>query len=232
MLKTLTPFIPRPIRRLVRAGLKPFKSKYDWEFEWQQYQWLGLWKTPEVKAKCLEYWRSFRHLDDIKRIVHFDDNTTVLDVGCGLSSVLHYLPGKRVGVDPLGDRYKTIYEYPFEVVCSKGEQLPFAPEAFDVAFSSNCIDHTSNPNEVLGQIKRVLKASGHFVLTCEVFAEDVGARNQGHPHSMTYSRLRELVMRHFRIVAEWNEPWYGMLGFCLGDPPTEQREYIFILTKP
>ena len=104
-----------------------FVNKYDWEFKWQKDLWLDLWKTQAVQDKCLEYWRAFRHLDDIRSIINFNEHTNVLDVGCGLSSVLHYLPGKRVGVDPLADRYKAIYKYPFEVVLANGEQLPFAP---------------------------------------------------------------------------------------------------------
>jgi SAM-dependent methyltransferase len=232
MLQALKPYIPHQIRRLLRAGLATFEDKSDWEFKWQKYSWVDLWKSPEVKAKCLEYWRRFRHLDDIKRIIPFDNNTTVLDVGCGIGSVLHYLPGNRTGVDPLGERYKTIYDYPFEVVTAPGERLPFSSEIFDVVFSSNCIDHTTDPDEVLKQIKRVLKSDGHFVLTCEVFSDDLGARNKAHPHSMTENRLRNLAMRHFKILAEWNEPWYGMRGYCLGEPPTDQREFIFILQKP
>ena len=69
------------------------------------------------------------------------------------------------------------------------------------------------------------------MLTCEIFNEDLGARNQAHPHSMTGVHLRELAMRHFRIIAEWNEPWYGMRGFCLGEQATGQREQIFVLAK-
>lgn len=231
MLQKLKPFVPRPIKRLVRRGLDAMKSKYDWEFEWQRDEWLTLWNTPEVQAKCLEYWKRFRHLDEIRRIVNLDQRTKVLDVGCGFSSVLHYLPGERIGIDPLADRYRAVYNYPFEVMRSTGERLPFAAGSFDAVFSSNCIDHTDNPDEVLRQIGRVLKADGKCVLTCEVFAQDVGARNLGHPHSMTEQSLRQLVTRHFRIVAEWNEPWYGMLGYCVGDEPTKQREYVFVLAR-
>src|ERR1700736_4703938 len=98
--QTLESLIPRPIRRFVKGGLDSFKDKYTWEFEWQRDEWLDLWKTQEIQDKCLEYWRRFRHFDGIKSIVHFDGDSSILDVGCGLSSVLHFLPGRRVGVDP------------------------------------------------------------------------------------------------------------------------------------
>src|SRR5690348_16430179 len=121
----LRSLLPKPLRRLGSRVLDRLGSrsnqKSNWEFEWQQMQWLELWKTPEVQAKCLEYWQQFRHLNDIRALVPLSEETRILDVGCGLSSVLHYLPGHRTGVDPLGKRYRSIYVYPFEVLAAPGE---------------------------------------------------------------------------------------------------------------
>src|SRR5205814_9711167 len=124
-------------------------------------------------------------LDDIKDLAAIDDDSEILDVGCGLSSVLHFVPGRRTGADPLGDRYRSIYQYPFEVVQAPGESLPFDDDRFDVVFSSNCLDHTSDPEQVLVEIRRVLRPGGHFALTAEIYPEDLGERNLGHPHTFT-----------------------------------------------
>lgn len=205
-------------------------NKEDWEFWWQQTQWLKLWQKSKTQEACKEYWQKFRHLDDIIGIVAPTASTRILDVGCGISSVLHFLPGVRVGVDPLGDRYRSIYRYPFEVLAAPGESLPFEGNAFDAVFCSNCIDHTEHPSEVIREVRRVLCAGGYFVLTCEVFAEDLGSRNVGHPHSMTEESLLSLVGQ-FTVVRHWISPWYGMRDYALGRGPTAQNEHILVLRR-
>lgn len=238
MFNNLLTKLSPPVTRFARSALRPFTKsetleaarKEEWEFSWQETQWLGLWKTPEVKAKCLEYWKIYRHLDDILAEVHLTDESNVLDVGCGLSSVLHYLPGRRVGVDPLGVRYKHIYDYPFEVVGAPGENIPFPDEFFDDVFCSNCIDHTSAPAKVIEEVLRVLCPGGHFVLTCEIFPSDLGVRNAAHPHSFTVDRLLAFSLG-FKLLKHWVSPWYGLRGYVLGEKPTGQQEHILLLQK-
>lgn len=239
MTRFITPFkrlVPSGIKRAAKRvlGMQNLSNeptdKADWEFWWQQTQWLELWKRPEIQAKCLEYWRKFRHYDEIRSLVPLDDSSRILDVGCGLSSVLHWLPGERNGVDPLGDRYKTIWKYPFEVIGASGERLPFPDEKFDAAFCSNCIDHVTNPAGVMGEVRRVLKPDGLFILTCEVFEQDLGERNAAHPWSMTKEKLLGLAER-FTLERHWQSPWYGMRNYVLGGNPTEQTEHILLLRR-
>ena len=209
------------------------RRKEDWEFRWQSAKWAALFREPANQAKCEEYWVRYRHLDDIRRLVPMDERTSILDVGCGISTVLHFLPGRRVGVDPLGDRYKAIYDYPKELDIRRGyaERLPGGDGSFDVVFCSNCIDHTSDPAQGIAEIARVLRPGGHFVLTCEVFDEDPGVRNAGHPHGITAEKLRALVAG-FEPVAAWDAPWIGLRAYVLGEPATSQREHVLLVRKP
>lgn len=234
--------IPVPVktalRRLVGAGAAPTRdpeplNKLEWEFDWQCRNWLRLWQSPAVQAKCLEYWRRYRFLDDILREAPINEHSRVLDVGCGLSSVLHFLPGLRVAIDPLAHRYASVYHYPSGILplTAMGEDLPFRDASFDRIFSSNCIDHTESPERTLAEIARVMTPEGRCALTCEVFAADHGIRNAGHPHSLTFERLRDLVGA-FRVVGHWDSAWYGLRKYVLGEEPTEQREHIFLLAKP
>lgn len=231
---SLRAVLPRPIRRLGRRVIYRLKSnlhKDDCQFDWQKNQWLQLWMTPEIQAKCLEYWKRFRHLDDIRAEVPMSAGTRILDVGCGLSSVLHFLPGRRTGVDPLAKGYQSLYDYPFEVVTAPGESLPWPDGEFDVVFCSCCIDQVTNPDKVIAEIRRVIRPGGHFILTCEVFAEDGGARDAAHPHSITAEKLRDLG-EGFSILQSWSSPWYGMRNYALGLAPTAQLEHILLFRKP
>lgn len=209
------------------------EQKEDLEFEWQCNEWCGLYRDPENKKKVLEYWVNYRYLDEIRKRVVFNDESFILDVGCGISTVLHYLPGHRYGIDPLADRYKTIYDYPndIDIRAAYGEFIPFTNCFFDVVFSSNCIDHTNDPRQAIAEIWRVLKPGGHFILTCEVFQTDIGRRDSAHPYSMTLDKLHMLI-KEFQIVAHWDSPWVGLKNYIVGKPPSEQREYIFLLKKP
>ena len=209
------------------------KRKEDWEFRWQSAKWAELFREPAHQAKCLEYWVRHRHLDDIRALVPMGPETSILDVGCGISTVLHFLPGKRFGVDPLGDRYKAIYRYPpdLDIRRAYAESLPFPDRTFDVVFCSNCIDHVTDPAKAIDEIDRVLRPGGRLVLTCEVFDEDPGVRNAGHPHGLTAEKLFALVSR-FTPVAAWDSPWIGLRAYVLGEPATAQREHILLVAKP
>lgn len=178
----------------------------------------------------LEYWRQFRFLDEILRVVQPTHNSRSLDVGCGISTVLQYLPGYRFGIDPLADKYRAIYNYPNDISIQRayGEDIPFEDNAFDFVVCSNCIDHTADPVQAIREIQRVLRNTGYFVLTCEVFSQSKGRRNTAHPHSMTEESLLQLVDR-FALIRHWDSPWFGLQGYVVGDSPTSRREHIVLL---
>jgi SAM-dependent methyltransferase len=208
------------------------RRKERWEFKWQANAWAPLARDPANQAKCHRYWIEYRHLDDIRALVPMDASTRVLDVGCGITGVLHFVPGRRVGVDPLAERYKTVYTYPPEIEIRKAyaESLPFEDASFDVVFSSNMIDHVEDPVRMVAEVQRVLRPGGHFVLTCEVFGDDQGARNVAHPHTMSAERLLELVAP-FETVRRWTSPWIGLRNYVLGNPPSAQLEHVLLLRK-
>jgi SAM-dependent methyltransferase len=205
-------------------------AKEQWEFDWQRKEWVNLFRKAENQSKVLQYWVTYRHLTEIRDIIRIDESSRVLDVGCGISTVLHYLPGHRFGIDPLAERYKRLYRYPagIDIRTAYGESIPFESESFDVVFCSNCIDHTSDAVQTIAEIQRVLRPTGHFVLTCEVFAEDLGKRNDGHPYSMTIEKLTKLI-EDFRMLAHWDSPWIGLKNYVTGEGASDQREHIFVL---
>jgi ubiquinone/menaquinone biosynthesis C-methylase UbiE len=148
-----------------------FWDKYTAELVFQ-IEWAREFKSN--KDKVLEYWRRFRYLDDIIRICKIKSDTKILDVGCGISTVLHFVEGKRYGIDPLACEYKRFYTYPegINIQNGFGEEIPFPNEYFDVVFCSNVLDHVSDPAKTIEEIKRVLKSKGYFVLTVEIFEKN------------------------------------------------------------
>jgi SAM-dependent methyltransferase len=119
------------------------------------------------RSKVLEHWRRYREFDQALTLCDISDSSRILDVGCGISTVLHFLPGERHGVDPLADEYKKLYSYPTGISVQKafGEELPFPDQYFDVVFCSNVLDHVVDPQRVVQEIRRVLQPDGCLVLT-------------------------------------------------------------------
>ncbi len=56
-----------------------------------------------------------------------------------------------------------------EFIHGDGERMPFPDNTFDVVFSNGVIHHTPNTNQVIGEIRRVLKPGGKAIIM--VYAE-------------------------------------------------------------
>mgnify|MGYP000041107378 CR=1 FL=1 len=202
--------------------------------EWaHQKQWAEEFASRENYEKVLDYWKRYRHLDEIVRITTLSRQSRILDVGCDISTVLHYIPGHRVGLDPLARRYRRVHEYPdgISVVSGSAQDIPFPDASFDVVFCTNALDHCASPASAVAEMRRVLKPAGFVVLTVEVFSAPSEARNAAHPNSFTRESLLDLLQGiEYKLCKE--SPWYGLREYCLGRSPTQERELVFVGQTP
>lgn len=154
-----------------------------------------------------EHFKRYRFFDEMKETLNIGPRTRVLDVGCGISTVLHFVEGERYGIDPLADEYRKIYAYPGGIDVRKGlsEDIPFPDEFFDVVFCTNVLDHVEAPDKTVSEVRRVLKPGGYFVLTVEVFPEKV-KRDPAHPHIFMEADVRGLVEVRFETLFEKSSP--------------------------
>jgi len=197
------------------------KFQREWVREFQNHQ-----------EQVREYWIRYRFLEEINSICAFEESTKVLDVGCGISSVLHFIPGERYGIDPLAEEYHKLYQYPAELHIQKAdaENLPFADEFFDVVFCSNVLDHIDNPAKTIEEIVRVLRPKGYFILTVEIFNQKE-KRDSAHPHSMLKSDVKQLTADRFQTIAEHESPWISLRNYVKGEHRHWNNELILILQK-
>jgi SAM-dependent methyltransferase len=95
----------------------------------------------------------------------------LLDIGCGPRGSLEWATdaSRRVGLDPLVDRYRDlgIDEHAMEYCSSPAEEMPFPDESFDILSSLNSLDHVDDLQAVIYEITRVLSPGGSFLLEVE-----------------------------------------------------------------
>jgi len=81
-----------------------------------------------------------------------------LDVGCGTNEIVKSYSGKGTGVDV----------YPWEgadLVVEDTSKLPFDDKSFDTVSIVAALNHIPNRENVVREIKRILRDDGKFIIT-------------------------------------------------------------------
>jgi len=235
MIKFLILYTPKPLKNLARRlgldiFLSQFLTKHQAELIFQQL-WAKQFKTQNIKALITNYWAKHRHLKAILKLTKPTKNTKILDIGCGISTVLYCFSGKLYGIDPLADQYQKLLPYPkrFNITTSTAENLPYKNNFFDLIFCSNTLDHTDHPQQVLTQIHRTLKPSGHLILITHIFKKSIN-RDPAHPHTFTQKQLLNLVKPHFNIIFQRTTKAPSLKQFLDKTKPPFQPTLSLILT--
>ncbi|OGC99181.1 hypothetical protein A2701_02125 [Candidatus Amesbacteria bacterium RIFCSPHIGHO2_01_FULL_47_34] len=112
------------------------------------------------------------------------ESKKVLDVGCGEGSRLTTLllprqSGWGVDINPKAiDLAKK--QYPrHRFVISRGEDLPFPKNYFDLAYTAFTLEHTVYPEKVIAEMLRVCRPGGEIIILCPNY----GAPNRRSPVS-------------------------------------------------
>lgn len=229
------PIIKKVENKLPKSLTTPLKLTMELDF---QKQFVKQFKSNQ--SIILEDWRVNHSLDKVIEICGIKESTKILDVGCGISTVLHWVNGERYGIDPLADEYLKIYSYPdgIKVTKGSGESIPFIDKYFDVVFSTNALDHCSNPMKLLDEVWRVLSDTGYFILVVEIYPTKID-RGFEHPHSFTKIFLKTLLSNKFEIIFERyskmkaieEKVTNGDTRYYLVDSPNHTDEITLIMRK-
>jgi SAM-dependent methyltransferase len=90
-------------------------------------------------------------------------NGKVLDVGCGIGDMLRARPG-TVGVDINPQTVAWCRSQGLDVHVMEPDRLPFADAQFDAVVLDNVLEHIEVPQPLLGDIHRVLRPKGRFIV--------------------------------------------------------------------
>jgi SAM-dependent methyltransferase len=215
-------------------------TKLRWDSA-QTYE-KGYWETEASRIKqglsdglSWYEWRADNLMgflmESLKDIVLDLDKSTVLEVGSGPVGIVSFLNASRkVAVDPLADYYGTAVELSkhrspdVEYLATKGEELPFEKDLFDLVIIDNVIDHVLNAEAVMSEIIRVLKPGGVLYLTVNLHPV-AGAWlhrlastlqiDRGHPHTFTLKRIR-LMLESYGLSIK-GEQWGSYISSWWND---------------
>jgi ubiquinone/menaquinone biosynthesis C-methylase UbiE len=140
------------------------------------YHWQQISKNPLVR-KAFVVGRYRNMMDLVRRYVGGCSGRQLLDVGCGdgvLSWMFSASGAQVTGVDvlplalELARRETAARRVATQFLRADACSLPFADCSFDVAVSSDTIEHVAAPLDLLREMRRVLRPGGWAVISTPV----------------------------------------------------------------
>ncbi|MCP4359290.1 MAG: class I SAM-dependent methyltransferase [Chloroflexi bacterium] len=115
-------------------------------------------------------WRSgqVRRFQMVQQWARLED-AVILDNGCGLGTWLDHFSEfspHTFGLEVEHDRAVKAMAAAAGVVQAVGEQLPFADETFNLAFSNEVIEHVDDDGMAVAEMVRVVKGNGRILIFC------------------------------------------------------------------
>ncbi len=133
---------------------------------WQRY--LKSKSPKEYLSWKRNYWKDF--LQKIK--VEVDENSSILDAGCGPAGIFIYFPKNEVSaLDPLLDQYASLPH--FSKADYKNVDFISAPledadlKKYDYVFCLNAINHVADLDSSIDKIVDSIKPGGKLILSID-----------------------------------------------------------------
>jgi 2-polyprenyl-3-methyl-5-hydroxy-6-metoxy-1,4-benzoquinol methylase/glycosyltransferase involved in cell wall biosynthesis len=139
----------------------------------------------------------------------------VLDVASGEgygAALLATVARSVIGVDFDAESIahaRSCYNSPqLQFLVGSCDSIPLSTGSFDVITSFETIEHHDKHEEMLGELKRLLKPDGILIISSPnrlVYSDQPGYRNPFHIKELYYDEFLELLQRHFRHLRVYGQ---------------------------
>ncbi len=187
----------------------------------------------ELGELSMEHWHRYASCAGIVR------GLKVLDVACGEgygSSLLARSAASVSGVDISVEavahaqaEYGGVQNLSF--IRASAADLPFEDASFDAVISFETLEHLFEQDQMLAQIRRVLKPGGFLIISSPnkaIYSDKREFVNEFHVSELYFSQLDELLHRHFGAVSYFGQ---RMLSGSVLVPLDGARESYSALTS-
>ncbi|MDP1665896.1 MAG: methyltransferase domain-containing protein [Methylobacter sp.] len=155
------------------------------------------------KIRLEHYHRYAMALDVVKE-------KEILDVACGegygssfMADVARSVVGVDISVDAVRHATAT-YAKPNLTFCQgSATALDFADASFDVVVSFETIEHLAEQEQMLAEIRRVLRPDGLLVISSPnrpIYSEESGEHNEFHVKELDFKEFDELLKTQFQSI--------------------------------
>jgi SAM-dependent methyltransferase len=174
-----------------------------------------------------------------QNLPHFSGK--LLDIGCGKMPYKKYILENSSVETYVGLDITNALEYDKLVQPDfvwDGKIMPFENESFECAFGTEVLEHCPEPETVLKEVYRVLKANGVFFFTVP-FLWNLHEVPHDEYRYTPFSLARHLKNSGFKEIeikatGGWHASMAQMLGLWVRRSPmsVKKRKYLSILLKP
>lgn len=156
------------------------------------------------------------HYHRYSAIQEFVAGKAVLDIACGegygsaiLAGRAARVTGADVSIEAVEHARRTYSSCgALNFVQASATELPFPDATFDVVVSFETIEHLSEQERMVSELRRVLRTDGLLILSSPnrpVYAELSAQRNEFHVRELDFSELDALLGAHFAHVAYFGQ---------------------------
>lgn len=150
------------------------------------------------------------HLHRYAVALNFIENKTVLDIACGEGYGSNLLAEKALSVtsvdideSTINNALKKYRKANLNFIKGDVISIPVADKIIDVAISFETIEHISDHEKMILEIKRVLKDDGVFIISTpdkKYYSDEGGYANPHHQKELYENEFKELLQKHFAAV--------------------------------
>ncbi|MBS1525985.1 MAG: class I SAM-dependent methyltransferase [Bacteroidetes bacterium] len=154
---------------------------------------------------------TIEHLHRYALVMPFVENKAVLDIACGegygsklIASKARQVTGVDIDAETIQTAQAKYKAANLSYKQGSADQIPVADLSVDVVVSFETIEHHDKHEEMMQEVKRVLKPGGVLIISSPEKTGEVSF-NEFHVKELTFNEFKELISKHFRFHKFYNQ---------------------------